>query len=97
MSEITPTTGSLEEMHTPCTKATVTVCPTPSLDPSTTDPQPVAPTVLCSDMASIQAMGAVIGIFVALLMVMTSGYIYICWNNVKKRGGLRIISKQIAR
>jgi hypothetical protein len=42
-------------------------------------------------------MGAVIGILMVLLVVMTAGYIYICWNNMKKRGGLRIISKQIAR
>ncbi len=97
MSAIKPTTGSLEEIHTPCTPATVTVCPTPSLDPSTTDSQPVATTVLCSDIASIQAMEAVIAIFVVLLVAMTSGYIYICWNNVKKRGGIRIISKQMTR
>jgi hypothetical protein len=50
--------------------------------------------VKCSDS---QAMGAVIGILMVLLVVMTTGYIYICWNNMKKRGGLRIISKQIAR
>ena len=53
--------------------------------------------VECSDMVSIQAMGAMIGILVVLLVAMTSGYIYICWNNMKKRGGLRIISKQMAR
>ena len=51
----------------------------------------------CSDMVSIQAMGAMIGILVVLLVVMTSGYIYICWNNMKKGGGLRIISKQMTR
>ena len=53
--------------------------------------------VECSDMVSIQAMGAMIGILVVLLVVMTSGYIYICWNNMKKGGGLRIISKQMTR
>ena len=89
--------------HTLFTPATVTVCPTQTPDPSPT-------TVLCSqntdsdsdrklkcsDRVSVQAMGVVVGLLVALLVVMSAGYIYICWN-MKKRGELRIISKQMTR
>jgi hypothetical protein len=74
-------TGSFEEEHTPCTPATVTVCPiqTPSPikpDPSTTDP-PIG-----ADMISTQAMGAVTGILIVLLLLMTSGYIYIYYTGI---------------
>ena len=75
-----------EDPHTP------TVCTPPTVTNNVKDRK-----MECSDMVSIRTMGAVIGIFVVLLVVMTSGYIYICWNNMKKRGGLRIISKQMTR
>ena len=96
-----------------CTLATITVCPTqtPSLRETNNNPQLVTTTVPCSQhtnndndrkmecayITSIQAMGAVTGLLIVLLVVMTSGYIYICWTHMKKRGGLRIISKQMTR
>ena len=109
MSGITPSTtkpnGRSTPEHTLCTPATVTVCPTQT-PIGATDPQLTATTVQhtnsdsdrkveCSDRVSVQAMGAVIGLLVALLVVMSAGYIYICWS-MKKRGELRIISKQMA-
>ena len=125
-NKIESETKSSEDPLTPCTPATVTVCPKQTISPDRStnnphkgatcysSPQIMATTAAtvqyslstnsdndrkmeCSDTVSIQAMGAVTGILVVLLVVMTSGYIYICWNNMKKRGGLRIISKQMTR
>ena len=50
----------------------------------------------CIDMTSIQAMGAVTGLLIVILAIMTTGYLYICWN-MKKRGGIRSSLKQMAR
>ena len=51
----------------------------------------------CTQMRStILAMGAVTGILVVLLVVMTAGYMFICWR-MKKKGGIRITTKQMTR
>ena len=94
------------------TKADPPVCNTaPPIGAIDNSPQLVVTTVLCSqhtdsdinernmectDMTSIQAMGAVMVLLIVLLVVMTSGYMYICWN-MKKSGRLRTISKQMTR
>ena len=91
----------------PTQTTSLTKAASSTTDLEATDPQLAATTVQhtdsdsdrkveCPDRVSVQAMGAVIGLLVALLVVMSVGYIYICWS-IKKRGELRIISKQMAR